>query len=110
MNILFIFTNMPSAFYGVIIGSMLTIIGVVLTNISNTRWLRLQHDYDRDVRNKERDPNMRRKIYMDAKEAISAGITAISRFAEINETPEVLMKRLHQPVSKSEQGHHCRPD
>lgn len=34
---------------------------------------------------------MRRAIYMDAMEAISAGITAISRFSELNETPEALM-------------------
>lgn len=38
--------------------------------------------------NKERDLNMRREIYMDAMEAI----TAISRFNELSETPEALMQ------------------
>lgn len=92
MNIQTMIENIPPAFYGVLIGSLLTIIGVVLTNISNTKRLRLQHEHERQVRNKERDLNMRREIYMDAMEAISAGITAISRFPELNETPEALMK------------------
>jgi hypothetical protein len=84
--------SIPPAFTGVLIGSLLTIIGVVLTNISNTKRLRIQHEHELKLRNKERDLNMRREIYMDAMEAISAGITAISRFSELNETPETLMQ------------------
>lgn len=92
MNLLTIIDNLPSAIYGVLIGSLLTIIGVVLTNISNTKRLRLQHEHERQLRNQERELGMRRDIYMDAMEAISAGITAISRFADLNETPESLMQ------------------
>jgi hypothetical protein len=92
MDLITFFESIPSAFYGVLIGSLLTIIGVVLTNISNTKRLRLQHEHERTLRNKERDSNMRREIFMEAMEAISAGITAVSRFAELNETPETLMK------------------
>lgn len=92
MTIISIIESIPPAFYGVLIGSLLTIIGVVLTNMSNTKRLRLQHEHERQLRNKERDLNMRREIYMDAMEAISAGITAISRFSELNETPEALMQ------------------
>lgn len=91
MNIISFFENLPSAFYGVLIGSLLTIIGVVLTNISTTKRLRLQHEHERQLRNEERELSMRRDIYMDAMEAISAGITAVSRFAELSETPESLM-------------------
>jgi len=92
MTIISFIENIPPAFYGVLIGSMLTIIGVVLTNLSNTNQLRLQYEHERQLQNKERDLNMRREIYMDAMEGISAGITAVSRFAELNETPEALMK------------------
>ena len=100
MNLINLFDNIPPAFYGVIIGSFLTIIGVVLTNISNTKRLRLQHEHEQKLRNKERDLNMRREVYMDAMEAISAGITAISRFSELNETPEALMKSYSSLSSK----------
>jgi multidrug efflux pump subunit AcrA (membrane-fusion protein) len=100
MNLINFFENIPPAFYGVIIGSFLTIIGVVLTNISNTKRLRLQHEHEQKLRNKERDLNMRREVYMDAMEALSAGITAISRFSELNETPEALMKSYSNLSSK----------
>jgi hypothetical protein len=88
------------AFYGVIFGSFLTIIGVVLTNRSNTKRLRLQHEHERDLRNKERDLNMRRQVYMDAMEAISAGITAISRFSDLHESPDSLMQSYSSLSSK----------
>lgn len=92
MNITSIFESIPSAFYGVFIGSLLTIIGVVLTNMSNTKRLRIQHEHERALRSEERDLNMRREIYMDAMEALSTGITAIGRFSELSETPEALMQ------------------
>ncbi len=88
------------AFYGVIFGSFLTIIGVVLTNRSNTKRLRLQHEHERDLRNKERDLNMRRQVYMDAMESISAGITAISRFSDLHESPDALMQSYSNSSSK----------
>lgn len=100
MNILSFFENIPSAFYGVFIGSLLTIIGVILTNISNTKRLRLQHDHEVKLRIQERDHNMRREIFMDAMEAISAGITAISRFSELSETPDTLMQSYSKLTSK----------
>ena len=92
MNFTSFIESIPPAFYGVLIGSLLTIIGVVLTNISNTKRLKIQHEHERELRNTERDLNMRREIYMDAMEAISSGITAISRFSELNETPVTLMQ------------------
>ena len=100
MNLISLLESIPPAFSGVIIGSFLTIIGVVLTNISNTKRLRLQHEHELKIRNKERDLNMRREIFMDAMEAISAGITAISRFSELSETPETLMQSYSKLTSK----------
>jgi hypothetical protein len=100
MNLITLIESIPPAFYGVLIGSLLTIIGVSLTNISNTKRLRIQHEHEVAIRNKERDLNMRREVYMDAMEAISAGITAISRFSELSETPEALMQSYSSLSSK----------
>jgi archaellum component FlaC len=100
MNLITLIESIPPAFYGVLIGSLLTIIGVTLTNISNTKRLRIQHEHEVALRNKERDLNMRREVYMDAMEAISAGITAISRFSELSETPEALMQSYSSLSSK----------
>jgi hypothetical protein len=100
MNLITLIESIPPAFYGVLIGSLLTIIGVTLTNISNTKRLRIQHEHEVALRSKERDLNMRREVYMDAMEAISAGITAISRFSELSETPEALMQSYSSLSSK----------
>lgn len=100
MDLISLLENIPPAFSGVIIGSFLTIIGVVLTNISNTKRLKIQHEHELNIRTKERDLNMRREIFMDAMEAISAGITAISRFSELSETPESLMQSYSKLTSK----------
>ncbi|MBW6465153.1 MAG: hypothetical protein K0B06_01455 [Brevefilum sp.] len=100
MNLISLIESIPPAFYGVLIGSLLTIIGVGLTNISNTKRLRIQHQHEVAIRNKERDLSMRREVYMDAMEAISAGITAISRFSELSETPEALMQSYSSLSSK----------
>ena len=100
MALITLIEQIPPALYGIIIGSFLTIIGVVLTNMSNTKRLRLQHEHERVLRNKERDLNMRREVYMDAMEAISAGITAISRFSDLHESPEALMQSYSSMSSK----------
>ena len=92
MDIIGLLEGISPTFYAFFLGSILTIIGVVLTNISNTKRLRMQHEYEREMRNKERDLNMRREVYMGAMEAISAGVTAVSRFSELSETPEALME------------------
>lgn len=91
MDFVTLIENIPPALYGVIIGAILTIIGVVLTNASNSKRLRLQHEHERELENKARDLNLRRDVYMDAMEAISAGLVAVSRFSELNVTSDELM-------------------
>lgn len=92
MNLLSFLENLPSAIYGIIIGSLLTIIGVILTNASNTRRLRLQHDHERKLEDKARDLNLRRDVYMQAMEAIAAGLVAIGRVSELDSSMDDLMR------------------
>ncbi len=92
MGIVSFFESLPSALYGIIIGSLLTIIGVVLTNASNTKRLRLQHEHEQKLANKARDLNLRRDVYMQAMEAISAGLVAVGRFSELDVSSDALMR------------------
>ncbi len=92
MDIVSYFESIPPTFIGIILGSFLTVLGVILTNASNTKRLRLQHEHEQELENKARDLNMRRDIYMEAMEAVSAGLVAVSRFSELNNTPEDLMR------------------
>jgi hypothetical protein len=91
MSFIAILERIPPALYGVMIGSLLTVIGVTLTNISNTKRLRIQHEHERNLENKARDLNLRRDVYMQAMEAISAGLVAVSRFSELNASSDELM-------------------
>ena len=87
MDIMSFIEIIPTALYGIIIGSFLTIIGVVLTNASNTKRLRLQYEHEQKLANKARDLNLRRDVYMQAMEAISAGLVAVGRFSELQISP-----------------------
>ncbi len=77
---------------GIIIGSLFTIIGVVLTNASNTRRLRLQHEHERALESKTRDLNLRRDVYMSAMEAIATGMVAVGRYADFEVPQQTLMQ------------------
>jgi len=76
--------SIPATFWGVIIGAFFSLGGVVITNRSNDRRLRAQLAHDREVRNRERELSLRKDIYLDAAEAISAGLNAIARFADMD--------------------------
>lgn len=58
--------------------------GIVITNRANDRRLRAQLVNDRELRNRERELSLRKDVYLGAAEAISAGLTAIGRFANLD--------------------------
>jgi hypothetical protein len=86
------FSEISPTFLGIVVGSLFTIIGVILTNSSNTKRLRIQHDHERLLDSKERDATMRRETYLGAIEAISAGMVAVGRFGEFHFSPQELME------------------
>jgi hypothetical protein len=88
--------DISPTFLGIIIGSFFTVIGVILTNASNLKRLRLQHEHEQRLENKERDLNMRRDTYMAAMEAISAGMTAVGKFAELSLTEQELWQPYYE--------------
>jgi len=75
--------KIPATFWGVVIGSLFTLSGVVLANRANDRRLREQLTHDREMRNRDRELSLRKDVYLSAAEAVSTGITAIGRFANL---------------------------
>ena len=84
--------SVPATVVGFVIGAVITVVGVVLTNAANTKRLRIQHEHDREMRSRDRDLNLRRDIYLAAIEAITTGVVVISRFGDLNVSgPELMM-------------------
>lgn len=83
MDLVALVASIPATFWGVIIGSLFTVIGVAITNASNTRRLRLQHDHERLRDERSQDLTMRREVYMGAFEAFATGMTMVGNFGEL---------------------------
>lgn len=93
MSLAMMIRAVPATFWGIVVGSLFTVIGVVITNRSNTQRLRLQHEHERELEAKDRDLSMRRDIYLDSMDAISEGMGAVGRFGELDVPLESLMGR-----------------
>ncbi len=90
-----------ATFWGIIIGAGFTLTGVHLTNLANDRRLKeqlghdrdqknIQLEHDRDLKNRERGMSLRKEIFLDAAEAIHAGLITMSRLAHLEIPPDKL--------------------
>lgn len=74
----------PDTLTGVVIGSAFTLMGVVLTNRTNLKNLRLQFDHDREQKAKERALSMRREVYLSVAEAVAAAMNTVARYGDLS--------------------------
>jgi hypothetical protein len=75
--------RIPATFWGVVIGAFFSLGGVVLTNRAHDRRLRTQLEHDRELKNRDREMSLRKDVYLAATEAVSAGLIAVGRFADL---------------------------
>lgn len=90
--------EVPSNFWGIILGAFFTILGIHLTNRANHSRQQQQLEHDRNLKNREREMSLRKDIYLDATEAISAGLISIGRFADLEVSHD---KLTNEYLSKS---------
>lgn len=76
--------SLPDTLVGIVIGSMFTLAGVVLTNRSNLKNLKLQLVHDRGEKARERSLSLRRDVYLGAAEAISAALNTVVRYPDLS--------------------------
>lgn len=89
MLILEFFSKIPDVIWAGLIASALTLSGVLLSNLSNTKRLKLQLKHDSDEKAKQRKADMRKDVYLLAAEQIVKANTHLAtlpqlNFAEIN--------------------------
>jgi len=54
----------PATFWGLVTGSFLTVLGVILTNAANTKRLRLQHEHEWRLESRERKLNQTLEAFL----------------------------------------------
>ncbi len=85
IDILFwIINSIPPSFWGIVIGSLFSLGGIMITNRANDRRLRAQLEQDRDLKHREREMSLRKDVYLSAAETIWAGLSAIGRFSNLD--------------------------
>jgi hypothetical protein len=74
----------PGTFWGVIAGSIFTLLGTQLTNRAYDRRLRLQLQTDRALRSREREMSFRKEVFVSAAEAVASAANTLSRFSDLS--------------------------
>lgn len=87
-----IIKEIPAAFWGVLAGSLFSILGVWLTNLSSDKRLLKQFEYDRELKTRERELSLKKDVYLAAAEAVSQGITVIGNFANFEMPDEAVVR------------------
>lgn len=91
--VLGIMEDIPAAFWGVLFGSFFSILGVWLTNKASERRLENQFNHERLVKSTERELALKKDIFLDAAEAVSAAISSLSKFANLDMANDKVMER-----------------
>jgi hypothetical protein len=76
--------SLPDTLVGIIIGSFFTLFGVVFTNISNLKNIRLQLQHDRQQKDREVSLTMRRDVYLVAAEGLASALSTVMRYTDLS--------------------------
>jgi hypothetical protein len=71
--------RVPESIWGAIVGAMLTLIPVVMTNRHNRKQLAQQLDFESRERQRERRVNLRRDVYFPAADAVVNMVSAMAK-------------------------------
>lgn len=102
-SIIKIFTELPDTSKAAIIASLITFLGVVIaataafigvyvTHRGHEKRFSSQLEHDKEVKRIEREMALRKEIFLDAAEAIVAGLGAVTRYADLKVPHDELAK------------------
>jgi hypothetical protein len=85
-NFLILLEKIPATFWGVVVGSFFSILGVFLTNRNSEKRLKIQFNHEISLKTKEREMQLKKEVYLEVSEAIACGVNTIHTFnnLEIN--------------------------
>lgn len=97
--VLSLIEKIPATFWGVLIGSFFSILGVWLTIKASEVRLESQFKHERLGKNTERELSLKKEIYLDAAEAVSAAITSLLNLTNLNMSNEKVLESFLQKSS-----------
>jgi hypothetical protein len=83
-NLSWLLSQVPGTFWGVIAGSIFTLLGTQLTNRANDKRLRLQLQTDRELQSREREMTFRKEVFASAAEAVARAVNTPSKFSDLS--------------------------
>lgn len=95
-EIIALLQKIPATFWGVVFGSFISILSVWLTNRASTTRLFHQFEHERLVKASERELAIKKDIYLDAAEAVSAGLSSLANLANLDIPDDKVMEQYTQ--------------
>lgn len=92
MDVLTLIEDIPATFWGVLFGAFFSILGVWLNNRASETRLENQFKHERLVKSTERELALKKDIYLDAAEAVSAAISSLLNFGNLDTSNEKVME------------------
>lgn len=79
-----VFQNIPSSVWGIIFGASISLSGVVYADYRNSKRQLNQFNHERVLKRDDREFLFRKETFIDVVEALQTGISAISRFNNLD--------------------------
>ena len=76
--------KVPGTFWGVVLGSVLSLAGVHFSNRAAERRQSSQLDHDREMRRQERDLSLRKDVYLAASDNMQSAVVLIGKLSNLN--------------------------
>lgn len=90
--------KVPGTFWGVVLGSLLSLAGVHLSNRAAERRQSSQLDHDREMRRQERDLSLRKDVYLAAADAMQSAVVFIGKLSNPNISLEEQSKAYFEKI------------
>jgi hypothetical protein len=91
--------EVPPTFWGVVIGGVISIAGIVITNRAHESRLAQQFSHDEKLKKQDREFTLRQNIYLSAAEAVSAGFQVLNSFANLDKSDDDILKPYLEKIS-----------
>lgn len=94
--------RIPATFWGVVVGSFFSILGVWLGNRSSERRLRVQFDLERQQKAREREVTLKREIYLEAVTELALSIRAFNELSNAHKSDEEIFGEVQRKVASAQ--------